>query len=130
MQYNLHISYLASSLAFILRAIPTLNPNEVCSESRFELQNQKIVSLLNKANSLLLPRHLSPPTAILFFFFVKPSHGYSILGFSPTPRKLGGLTVTRENLAQDFLEDFGARDPYPEKIASQFGDKVLEEPKH
>lgn len=40
-------------------------------------------------------------------------------------RKLGRLTVTRSNLAQDFLGDFGARDPYPEEIASQFGDKVL-----
>ncbi|CAL9243072.1 unnamed protein product [Arabidopsis halleri] len=44
---------------------------------------------------------------------------------SRNTRKLGRLTVTRSNLAQDFLGDFGARDPYPEEIASQFGDKVL-----
>ncbi|CAN8302321.1 unnamed protein product [Cochlearia groenlandica] len=48
--------------------------------------------------------------------------------FSPairTKRKPNRLTITRSNLAQDFLGDFGARDPYPEEIASQFGDKVL-----
>nr|AFJ66216.1 hypothetical protein 34G24.20 [Capsella rubella] len=44
---------------------------------------------------------------------------------SRSNRKLDRLTVTRSNLAQDFLGDFGARDPYPEEIASQFGDKVL-----
>ncbi|XP_010442594.1 PREDICTED: uncharacterized protein LOC104725618 [Camelina sativa] len=44
---------------------------------------------------------------------------------SRSNRRVGRLTVTRSNLAQDFLGDFGARDPYPEEIASQFGDKVL-----
>ncbi|ESQ43467.1 hypothetical protein EUTSA_v10014640mg [Eutrema salsugineum] len=72
----------------------------------------------------------SPPCHISVSFLrqLPPCTTVQFLGFSPailTHRKLGRLTVTRNNLAQDFLGDFGARDPYPEEIASQFGDKVL-----
>uniref|UniRef100_A0A1J3HVC0 4a-hydroxytetrahydrobiopterin dehydratase n=1 Tax=Noccaea caerulescens TaxID=107243 RepID=A0A1J3HVC0_NOCCA len=72
----------------------------------------------------------SPPCHISVSFLrnLPPFTTVQFVGFSPTVwthRKLGGLTVTRNNLAQDFLGDFGARDPYPEEIASQFGDKVL-----
>ncbi|KAL1200144.1 putative pterin-4-alpha-carbinolamine dehydratase [Cardamine amara subsp. amara] len=62
-------------------------------------------------------RHLPSTTTVQFVGLLPPA--------SRTNRKLGRLTVTRSNLAQDFLGDFGARDPYPEEIASQFGDKVL-----
>ncbi|KAF8110409.1 hypothetical protein N665_0084s0019 [Sinapis alba] len=57
-------------------------------------------------------RHLPPSTTVPFF------------ALSATQRNLGGLTVNRNNLVHNF-GDFGARDPYPEEIASQFGDKVL-----
>ncbi|CAH2070497.1 unnamed protein product [Thlaspi arvense] len=66
--------------------------------------------------SVSLLRHLPPCTTVQFFGFL-PTVG--------TQHNRGRLTVTRNNLAQDFLGDFGARDPYPEEIASQFGDKVL-----
>ncbi|CAN7006448.1 hypothetical protein IGI04_010105 [Brassica rapa subsp. trilocularis] len=69
----------------------------------------------------------SPPCHISVSFLrqLPPCTTVQFFGFSPTQRKLGGLTVARNNLAQDFLGDWGARDPYPEEIASQFGDKVL-----
>lgn len=69
----------------------------------------------------------SPPCHISVSFLrqLPPCTTVQFFGFSPTQRKLGGLTVARNNLAQDFLGDFGARDPYPAEIASQFGDKVL-----
>lgn len=73
----------------------------------------------------------SPSCHISVSFLLRhpPYTTVKFVGFSPPAienhRKLGRLTVTRSNLGQDFLGDFGARDPYPEEIASQFGDKVL-----
>ncbi|KAK9913905.1 hypothetical protein M0R45_037709 [Rubus argutus] len=43
----------------------------------------------------------------------------------PTRTRLGPRT---QSLGSDFLGDFGARDPFPAEIASQFGEKVLGDP--
>ncbi|XP_010536564.1 PREDICTED: uncharacterized protein LOC104811545 [Tarenaya hassleriana] len=42
-----------------------------------------------------------------------------------TRRRFAGLAVTRAVAGPDLLGDFGARDPFPEEIASNFGEKVL-----
>ncbi|KFK40584.1 hypothetical protein AALP_AA2G014900 [Arabis alpina] len=72
---------------------------------------------------------LSPACHISLLLRHPPCTTVQFVGFSPpaieSHRKIGRLTVTRPNLANDFLGDFGARDPYPEEMASQFGDKVL-----
>ncbi|OIW13250.1 hypothetical protein TanjilG_14183 [Lupinus angustifolius] len=45
--------------------------------------------------------------------------------FTLTPNKPLSLTTTRAIDANDFLGDFGARDPFPAELESKFGEKVL-----
>ncbi|CAG7909581.1 unnamed protein product [Brassica rapa] len=74
--------------------------------------------IINKVWSKLSPLMTatsSPPCYISVSFLCHLPHCTAVpfLSFSPTQRKMGGLTVTRNNMAHDFLWNFGARDPYP-----------------
>lgn len=56
-----------------------------------------------------------------------PRHQHSLLltGFSSSTRTRSRLSLRIRATVNDFLGDFGARDPFPAELASGFGEKVL-----
>ncbi|KAF7040418.1 hypothetical protein CFC21_050324 [Triticum aestivum] len=69
---------------------------------------------------------LSPAATFLPVVAGKPTTAMRNLLFGTTTSTTSGHRSTRKVVAMaDILGDFGARDPFPEEIASNFGEKTL-----
>ncbi|KAL5137806.1 putative pterin-4-alpha-carbinolamine dehydratase, chloroplastic [Glycine soja] len=75
-----------------------------------------ITGNLNFNLNLVLPvaRHMACPPRVPSFLFTRGRGAWS-----------PSLLVTRAIDANEFLGDFGARDPFPAELESSFGEKVL-----
>lgn len=70
-----------------------------------------VLQLQLQLQGQMLPTPTAKTNPNLSFNF---QHRHTSKGFSPL-----------RSLANDFLGDFGARDPFPAEVESKFGDKVL-----
>lgn len=103
------------------RPFPEENPNK-SNHSDNNTNTPKSKQSLKQIQTFMATTNLSFPQ-----FSLPCHHHHHLPSFCtlPTRTRLGQRIRA---LGHDLLGDFGARDPYPAEIASQFGEKVLGNP--